>query len=460
MLKRCLALLLASLMVAAAYSSAITLELTSDECPCAGEEACECSVVAWQGRTYTARPVSPVASSRRRRRRRLFTEEEPCEAEGLLQPGDPEFLTCLLWVCALITIAGLMAGCTMGVLSLDPLILKLRQLEGSDSEKRWANAVLPVLESHHQLLVALLLCNAGANEALPIFLDKMVDEKTAVLISVSCVLIFGEILPSAIMTGPHQLQIAAALAPAIRLILAITSPISWPMAKLLDCWLGHTDGMTRFKRNEFKALIQLQARAKGWTGRSLAASAGLGEASTARPSPGAAASPTPRPLESSPRAARKPPPPRAQLVRQLSDLISSETRAVKRTASGMGVGVGAPPQVQTGGAAGGKGRRGSGSGGGGLFSAMAGSGAKAKKHSGGGGGGGGQPAAHSEANTTDTEFSDDEVTILHAVFSLQVRSAAARPPAAPPAPAPVLWRTAVWRAVACACASAGRAGVC
>ena len=37
------------------------------------------------------------------------------------------------------------------------------------------------------------------------------DAQTAVLISVTCVLLFGEILPSALMTGQHQLRIGAAL---------------------------------------------------------------------------------------------------------------------------------------------------------------------------------------------------------------------------------------------------------
>ena len=61
---------------------------------------------------------------------------------------------------------------------------------------------------------------------------------------------FGEILPSAVMTGPKQLQIAAALSPLVKALMLGTSPISYPMAKLLDLVLGHGDGMTRFKRGE------------------------------------------------------------------------------------------------------------------------------------------------------------------------------------------------------------------
>lgn len=55
--------------------------------------------------------------------------------------------------------------------------------------------IFPILKRHHYLLVTLLLSNATAMEALPIFLDKLVPSFWAVLISVSMVLFFGEIIP-------------------------------------------------------------------------------------------------------------------------------------------------------------------------------------------------------------------------------------------------------------------------
>lgn len=99
----------------------------------------------------------------------LAARDEP------LRPPDPSFYIYLAIVVGLISLAGVMAGCTVGILSLDPLMLKLKQLEGSAEERRWANAVLPVVSNHHWLMVSLLLCNAGANEALPIFLNRLVD---------------------------------------------------------------------------------------------------------------------------------------------------------------------------------------------------------------------------------------------------------------------------------------------
>lgn len=55
------------------------------------------------------------------------------------------------------------------------------------------------------MLVTLLLCNAAAMETLPIFLDRVVSPTEAVILSVSLVLIFGEVIPQAICTGPNQL---------------------------------------------------------------------------------------------------------------------------------------------------------------------------------------------------------------------------------------------------------------
>jgi metal transporter CNNM len=53
--------------------------------------------------------------------------------------------------------------------------------------------ILPVVRKQHQLLVTLLLSNAVAMEALPIFLDRMFNEWVAVILSVTFVLAFGEV---------------------------------------------------------------------------------------------------------------------------------------------------------------------------------------------------------------------------------------------------------------------------
>ncbi len=89
-------------------------------------------------------------------------------------------------------------GLTLGLLSLDMTQLRVLSQGGEPQEKIYAIKIMPILKHRHLLLVTLLLCNAVAMEALPIFLDRLVNPIIAVAISVSFVLIMGEVVPQAI----------------------------------------------------------------------------------------------------------------------------------------------------------------------------------------------------------------------------------------------------------------------
>jgi metal transporter CNNM len=138
----------------------------------------------------------------------------------------------------LTSFAGIVSGLTVGYLSIDELVLEIKQKTGSESVKKNCNSVIPVLKNKHWLLVTLLVANAGANEALPLFLGRLVPEYLAVIFSVTLVLIFGEVIPQAFCTGPNQIQIAAKLSCLTRSLMWISSPISYPISLLLDCMFG------------------------------------------------------------------------------------------------------------------------------------------------------------------------------------------------------------------------------
>ena len=57
-----------------------------------------------------------------------------------------------------------------------------------------AARILPVVKNQHLLLCTLLIGNSLAMEALPIFLDTLVPPYVAILISVTLILAFGEVL--------------------------------------------------------------------------------------------------------------------------------------------------------------------------------------------------------------------------------------------------------------------------
>lgn len=76
--------------------------------------------------------------------------------------------------------------------------LEVLKRSGSQNEQMYADKIIPLIRNSHYLLVTLLLNNAAAMEALPIFLDKLVDPVTAIIVSVTAVLFFGEIIPQSI----------------------------------------------------------------------------------------------------------------------------------------------------------------------------------------------------------------------------------------------------------------------
>lgn len=189
--------------------------------------------------------------------------EPECEKEELLLAGSGLWWTYLCSALFCICFSGMMSGLTVGLLSIDDLELDImiHKKDGNDEDarnKRRAEKIKPVLERNHHLLVTLLLCNALALEMLPIFLDKIVPSWLAVLLSVTAVLFFGEVIPQSLCIGPNQMAIASATVPLVKFLMAFTSPISWPLSKLLDRLLGEHK-LTRFSAPELKAIIELHS---------------------------------------------------------------------------------------------------------------------------------------------------------------------------------------------------------
>jgi metal transporter CNNM len=177
-----------------------------------------------------------------------------------LRPScDPvAFWVCIVTILTMLVVSAVMAGMLMGYMSMDKLNMRILTMEGTTEEKQQAQKVLPIIHQGHSVLVSLLLVNAAALEALPILLNRIVSETYAIAIAATFVLFFGEILPSAIFTGKNQLAIAARLAPLCQVIIVLMCPIAYPVAKVLDFFIGEGNDMTQYKRNELKALIELQ----------------------------------------------------------------------------------------------------------------------------------------------------------------------------------------------------------
>ncbi|KAK3138853.1 hypothetical protein QOZ80_5AG0374280 [Eleusine coracana subsp. coracana] len=184
----------------------------------------------------------------------------------IVQGEDTPFGSLEWWAYAgistfLVLFAGIMSGLTLGLMSLGLVELEILQRSGTDAEKEQAAAILPVVQKQHQLLVTLLLCNAAAMEALPIFLDRMFHPVVAVVLSVTFVLAFGEVIPQAICTR-YGLAVGANLVWLVRILMVLCYPIAYPIGKILDCALGHNESAL-FRRAQLKALVSIHSKEAG-----------------------------------------------------------------------------------------------------------------------------------------------------------------------------------------------------
>ncbi|XP_055959541.1 DUF21 domain-containing protein At2g14520-like isoform X2 [Mercurialis annua] len=161
----------------------------------------------------------------------------------------------------LVLFAGLMSGLTLGLMSLSLVDLEVLAKSGTPSDRKHATKIFPVVKNQHLLLCTLLICNAAAMEALPIFLDSMVTAWGAVLISVTLILLFGEVIPQAVCAR-YGLAIGAAVAPIVRVLVCICFPIAYPISKLLDYLLGEGHDAL-FRRAELKTLVDLHGNEAG-----------------------------------------------------------------------------------------------------------------------------------------------------------------------------------------------------
>ncbi|MQL89870.1 hypothetical protein Taro_022452 [Colocasia esculenta] len=184
-----------------------------------------------------------------------------------LQEADDIALGSFWWYfyaglsCVLVLFAGLMSGLTLGLMSLGLVDLEVLQQGGTPTEKKQAATILPVVQKQHQLLVTLLFCNAAAMEALPIFLDKIFHPFVAVVLSVTFVLAFGEIIPQAICSR-YGLAVGANCVWVVRILMIVSYPIAYPIGKILDCLLGHNESAL-FRRAQLKVLVSIHSKEAG-----------------------------------------------------------------------------------------------------------------------------------------------------------------------------------------------------
>ncbi|XP_071724539.1 DUF21 domain-containing protein At2g14520-like [Rutidosis leptorrhynchoides] len=174
---------------------------------------------------------------------------------------ETQFFVWIAIIAGLVLFAGMMSGLTLGLMSMSLVELEVLAKSGTPTDRKHAKKILPVVRKQHLLLCTLLISNAAAMETLPIFLDGLITAWGAILISVTLILLFGEIIPQALCTR-YGLAIGAVAAPFVQVLVWICFPIAYPISKLLDLLLGKGHDAL-FRRAELKTLVDFHGNEAG-----------------------------------------------------------------------------------------------------------------------------------------------------------------------------------------------------
>ncbi len=163
----------------------------------------------------------------------------------------------ILIIIALISASGMFSGLTIGLMGLS-----IDEVQRSaDLDDRDAIRVLPIVKEANLLLVTLLLGNTAVNATLSIFLGGVVGEGVmAGVISTALILVFGEVLPAAILTR-HALFVGARVAGIVRVLMFVFYPFAGPIAYILDRTLG-TELPDLLNRRELRHVIETHHKAE------------------------------------------------------------------------------------------------------------------------------------------------------------------------------------------------------
>lgn len=168
---------------------------------------------------------------------------------------------------ALVLLAGCVSGLNLAIFSIEPMQLRvILRLNNDERQCRRARRILGLLEYQHLTLVALLSSNAGLATALPIFLERLLDPVTALIVSVTAVLFFGEVIPQATFVR-NAVPVVSGLSPFVWFLIVITFPVSYPVSRLLDVIVDH--GVQTMEKDQLEAFLALHSEEAQADGRSL-----------------------------------------------------------------------------------------------------------------------------------------------------------------------------------------------
>ena len=141
-------------------------------------------------------------------------------------------------VCVCLCLSSMFSGLNLGLMSLDPVELKLIIKCGSPEDRRYAQAILPIRKKGNTLLCTLLFGNTIVNAGLTLMLDDLIGQGLVALFgSTIGILIFGEIIPQSVCSR-YGLRVGYYTRFVVLFFMYILFPVTFSLGKLLDIILG------------------------------------------------------------------------------------------------------------------------------------------------------------------------------------------------------------------------------
>lgn len=133
--------------------------------------------------------------------------------------------------------SALFSGLVLGLLSLDVTDLEILKKCGTERERGYAAAIIPMRMHSNLLLCSFVIANVVVNACLQLLLDTVFPGLVGFLSTTICITIFGEILPQAVCAR-HGLAIGARTIWLSWIVIILTFPVAYPLSLILDYALG------------------------------------------------------------------------------------------------------------------------------------------------------------------------------------------------------------------------------
>lgn len=180
------------------------------------------------------------------------------DSEGV-EVNSTEFWVMIGTTAALLLVCGITSALNVAIMSLDATHLQVLKRSSDGKVVSQVQRAEGILKRHHVVLLSLTLLHAVADEALPVLTSRLTsNEYLGIAVAVPLVLLFGELVPSAIVSG-RGLWFTSFFAPLTWAMTAIAFVVSAPIAALAARWEGHdSKHETRnYRRDQLTAFLRL-----------------------------------------------------------------------------------------------------------------------------------------------------------------------------------------------------------